>query len=488
MTWATALSIAIASACAVVGALCLGLSRAPGWAVVRWFGVASLLAGLFTITNVAFSLPGVPDRIVFAAGSLGGALAALHVAAWIVYARVRTASRLSVVDRGALFTAFVIAALCLVPDLVYTSHIVDHPVPWWGVSYRIPETTFLALLVYVVLLGLLAHAVAGLWRVSRQTGRGALIRVSVAFFLATAVNEALVAAHLVSSPFLLEVGFAAVIFGVGVELNTKVLTDARALERLTETLDAQVTERTAELARSQEELARAERLAALGRLSAAVGHEVNNPLTYLKLNLSELEEALRDDDDLAPLATEALDGVARIQRIAADLRMLDAGEIADDPAADLGEVLAEALQRVEPSVPRAVALQVDTRDLPRVRGNAQQLTQVFEHLLTNAVAAARSDGSPLNVHTEVDRQGPWVRVSVVDDGVGIPPDLIGRVAEPFVSTKEVHDRSGTGLGLALARAIVTSYGGQLTILSDGETGTRVEVVLGEADGSKSPSS
>lgn len=482
MTWATALSIALASACVVVGVLCLAVSRAPGWTVTRWFGVASLLGGLFTASNVVASLADVPGPVVVLGSQLGGAFAALHVAAWIVYARARAARRLTVFDRGSMVAAVLVAALFLVPDLVYTTRIIVLPVRWWGVSYRFPETTVLALPVYAVLLAVLTHAVTGLWRVSRQSGSGGrILRGGLALFLVTALNEALVAAHLVTAPFLLEVGFAAVIVGVGIELTTKVLSDARALRQLSETLDAQVTERTAELAKAQTELARAERLAALGHLAGAVGHEINNPLTYVKLNLAELHEAVRDDAEAAPIAAEALDGVDRIQRVVADLQVLGVPEASDDPVTDLSEVLEDALVQVQPEVTGAVQLQAQTGDLPRVRGNAQQLTQVFVHLLSNAVEATWPDGRPLDVHIEVSQQGPWVRVSVVDDGVGIPPELQQRVAEPFFSTKELHDRSGTGLGLALARAIVLSCGGRLTILSDGRTGSRVEVVLHAAD-------
>jgi signal transduction histidine kinase len=111
-----------------------------------------------------------------------------------------------------------------------------------------------------------------------------------------------------------------------------------------------------------------------------------------------------------------------------------------------------------------------------VMANEGQLGQVFLNLLTNAAQAipeGHVDAHEIRVGTTVDQDKVIVEIS--DSGAGIPPDLIGRIFEPFFSTKPVG--KGTGLGLSISHSIVTAFGGQIAVSSEAGRGTTFRVLL-----------
>ncbi len=225
-----------------------------------------------------------------------------------------------------------------------------------------------------------------------------------------------------------------------------------------------------------------ERLAAVKTLAAGVAHEIGNPLNALTIHLQLLtrelrgvrEEALRES--LLGLAAVAereatrLDGI--IRRFLAAIRPakpnLARGNVVDVLEATLRLVEADLRQRritLERTVPKAV---------PEIFLDAQQLEQVFFNLIRNAMDAV-PDGGRIGVAVTVD--DAWVNVSVLDNGMGIPARLLGRIFDPYVTTKE----KGTGLGLMIVGRIVQAHGGTIDCASHEGEGSCFTVRLPRAE-------
>ena len=226
----------------------------------------------------------------------------------------------------------------------------------------------------------------------------------------------------------------------------------------------------AELARAHQDLVERERLAALGELAAVVAHEVRNPLCVLLNALGGLRELLRVDalparmEDATALAAMAAEETNHLNHIVSDLL-----EFARPHPPDLR---IGSLVTVLNGVARATAL--DGRvcveiapHLPAVQVDALFMERALVNLVLNGLQATAKDGT-VTVRASAERvdESTFVRVDVVDDGLGIPADVRSSIFEPFFRTKA----SGTGLGLAVVKRIVDSHGGTLAVDS-GPRGT-----------------
>ena len=238
-----------------------------------------------------------------------------------------------------------------------------------------------------------------------------------------------------------------------------------------------------ELAISEQRRAHAEKLALIGRLAAGIAHEINNPLAYVKSNIDHLNQepdVLRSQ--LAELLGECQLGIRRIEEIVADLRTFARAD--DTPLApcDVREVLLEAQRLASVRTRRVAIVQlVLPPDLPPVAASRTRLVQVFVNLLVNAadaLADARPRGRLGTIRLEGTRVDDAVEIAVVDDGPGIPPDILARLFDPFFTTKA--EGEGTGLGLPLAREFVERFGGTLTAENVPGGGARFRVKLAVA--------
>ncbi|MDD9947269.1 MAG: ATP-binding protein [Myxococcales bacterium] len=258
---------------------------------------------------------------------------------------------------------------------------------------------------------------------------------------------------------------------------------AAQLRRDREALEAQVVElqrADVELRATQDQLVHGERLASIGRLAAGVAHEIGNPLSAV-LGLLEL---LEGNTLSAAQRSEFLGRIhAETDRINGIIRgLLDFARRDASGSDALGPVQVEQVSR------DAVALVRHRRDaaqvqivehyeagLPVATGIGSQLTQVLLNLLLNAVDALSGSGT-ISVAAE-RTDGGLVEVSVSDTGTGIDPEIIGHLFEPFVTTKPPG--SGTGLGLAVAHALIERMGGQLLAENLAQGGARFSVRLRE---------
>jgi signal transduction histidine kinase len=232
-------------------------------------------------------------------------------------------------------------------------------------------------------------------------------------------------------------------------------------------------------------LAQTERLAALGTLAAGLAHEINNPLTYVLL---ELGQAVRMLPSLATeqnrsvveqvqrLMKDALEGAERIRGITSAIRTFSRPDDTRLRPVDIREPIDAAIKLAMSEIRRRAQLKTSYADPFIVMANAGQLAQVFLNLLANAAQAipeGNATGNEISVIASI--AGDSVNIEISDTGAGIPEHLLGRVFEPFFSTKPVGQ--GTGLGLSISHNIISRFGGTIAVTSQVGRGTTFRVQL-----------
>ncbi len=223
---------------------------------------------------------------------------------------------------------------------------------------------------------------------------------------------------------------------------------------------------------SQQRAIRSDRLAAIGQLAAGVAHEINNPLAFVKSNISaqvEMFSELRDAlpncppqvlsliDELEQISRETTSGVDRIASIVKQLKLQsrDSGNAITE--CDVGKAVNEAVLFFSKAKGRRDAVDCELPSLPRVHGDPGRLGQVIMNLLENALDAMGGEGT-IKVRGSTD--GTWVRLTVTDQGPGIPASVRDHIFEPFFTTKGIG--KGTGLGLHISHQIIGQAGGKMT--------------------------
>lgn len=231
-----------------------------------------------------------------------------------------------------------------------------------------------------------------------------------------------------------------------------------------------------QLVNTQEALMHSERLASMGQLAAGVAHEVNNPLgvvlMYAHMLLEECEKSSPMREDLSMIATQA----DRCKKIVAGLLNFARENKVRRQRCDLREIVVQGLQTVR--VPSLVKVEVRHEgDEPFAELDADQIVQMLTNLISNAVAAM-PDGGTLTLTSGGDAEK--ARFEVIDTGVGILPENLKKVYEPFFTTKPIG--KGTGLGLSVTYGIVKMHQGDIQVVSNadpkvGPTGTTFTVTL-----------
>ena len=215
---------------------------------------------------------------------------------------------------------------------------------------------------------------------------------------------------------------------------------------------------------AEEQLARAERLAALGELAAGVAHELNNPMAYVVLNLELLRAHLerRGDTMMRDPVNEALDGVRRMREIAIELRAFSRPDGPGAPeAVDVKRAIGSALNIAQNQLRHRAQVRRELEEGLSVTAREGQLVQVLVNLLVNA-AQAIPDGEgtkhAIVVRSRASGNGR-VEISVSDTGPGIPAEILPHLFHPFATTKARGQ--GSGLGLAISRRIVERFKGEI---------------------------
>lgn len=278
----------------------------------------------------------------------------------------------------------------------------------------------------------------------------------------------------------------------------------RSMRRLTVT-HASLQDAYARLARAEAELVETDRMKTLQLLVAGLAHELGNPLTVLAGNLEPLTQSVRAYERAFALCAPCVDlkGSDAAERAGAlaeaaearretPLLLANCAEATSRAVVLLGQLrefgrggrgtvrrlaplspgLVGTLALVRSRLPPGVTVHESYSDVPDVLCVPAELNQVFINLLMNAIDALAADG---RLGLVLERDGEDVCVRVRDDGPGIAPEVLPRIFEPFVTTKEAG--RGTGLGLAISHAIVARHGGRIEVATAVGKGTTFTVRL-----------
>jgi signal transduction histidine kinase len=254
----------------------------------------------------------------------------------------------------------------------------------------------------------------------------------------------------------------------------------RIAELTTQQARAQALE---QLALSEHRRGQAERLASLGQLAAGVAHEINNPLYSVSANVEILagEKSLTCPElgaaELQNLLADVQLGIGRIAQIVKDLREFSSGGSDGLQPCQVDEVVGDALRLASFKLGKTIEIRRSCeRDLPSVTVNRRKLSQVLLNLLVNSAEAMEEARTQKPwVLIAAQRVGSSVEIAVQDNGPGISAKVAARLFEPFVTSKPIG--KGTGLGLALSREYVTSFGGQLELQPIVGLGARFAILL-----------
>ena len=243
-----------------------------------------------------------------------------------------------------------------------------------------------------------------------------------------------------------------------------------------------------DIKRLEEQLIQAEKLAAMGQMLAGVAHELNNPLTAI-LGVTELLRERVSGDESTKRQLELTHRQARrAARIVQNLLEFSRPASPQKRPLDVSNLVERTLQLHEHSL-RRNAIEVDFQpqpDFPGVIGDANQLIQVFLNLATNAEQAIREVRDSGRLQIRLGKTGDRVTVAFQDDGVGIRPDALPRIFDPFYTTK--RPGGGTGLGLSICMSIIREHGGTIEAesLPAGGSAFTVYLPIAPAEAPESP--
>jgi len=265
---------------------------------------------------------------------------------------------------------------------------------------------------------------------------------------------------------------------------------------------------------AQKKLVQAEKMASIGQLAAGVAHEINNPLGFVTSNISTLKRyilricdlleqlnalqtAVRKKDfkkavniqeqvkkledelgikyilgDINKLIDESQEGVNRIKKIVLDLKTFSHQDDNIRSDTDLNTVIDGIVNIVWNEIKYKIKLNKQYEQIPLIKANTQQMGQVFINLLVNASQAIDKQG---NISVKTYLKDKQIYVEIIDDGPGIPKEIIDKIFDPFFTTKEVGQ--GTGLGLSISYDIIKAHGGEIIVESQFGQGAKFTVIL-----------
>lgn len=459
------------------------IARAPGWERVRLMAAIALTAGLYAAVDVWFytelddlALRGKLVRLnVFVAG--------LHAAMWMRFTFSDATGRLStmpvwarVVTGMMLLTAGVATAGDLILDYASYTHV---QVPWLGLderAYSFNDTgdAVAFLILVVIAVSLINHV-----RRSRRGEPGAFgIAIGLVLFALCLLEEVLVASGKLQFMYLGSPGYVFAVLPLTIQLLKRFGDDARRLAQLSERLSTEEEARTFERDEARESLVEQQRLAALGRLAAGVGHEINNPLQYLVFQLEELRDTLGQSATpvVETAMRDALDGARRIGQVVTKLRVYGVRHESFHRVV-LADVVQAALRIASPQLKHDAQLHSDVGAVPDVLGDEGQLVQMLVNPLVNAVqalAASPQGARQITLRAATGADG-WAELTISDSGPGFDPEVLPKLGEPYVTTRA--RTGGTGLGLFMTRGLVDAHGGTLTLINREGGGAEVRIRL-----------
>ncbi|MBN2653693.1 MAG: DUF3365 domain-containing protein [Nitrospirae bacterium] len=288
-----------------------------------------------------------------------------------------------------------------------------------------------------------------------------------------------------------------------VKITTELSSRNKELERTTAELEQAYTE----LKSAQSHMLQHEKMASIGQLAAGVAHEINNPIGFIMSNLATLQKymdrvkkfisiqdeavkktieggcdlpALQEEissamkslkisyiiEDTGSLVSESLEGAERVKRIVQDMKSFSRVDQSEQKLANINEGLDSTINIIWNELKYKTTLKKEYGDIPFTKCNLGQLNQVFMNILVNAAQAIPKQGE---ITVKTWSEGNHIFVQISDTGIGIPPEKLNRIFEPFYTTKEVG--KGTGLGLSIAFDIIKKHSGEISAQSEVGKGT-----------------
>lgn len=227
----------------------------------------------------------------------------------------------------------------------------------------------------------------------------------------------------------------------------------------------------------EERLREVEQAAAMGRLASGIAHEIRNPLNFINLSIDHIRRRFRpansaDHEPFEQMLDSIKSEIARLNRLVTDFLSYGRPANISPRPLDLRRLVQEV---ISPLAAQAEAQQVQVvvecpTSLPEVQADAELLTICLSNLIINALQAMPAGG---RLTVTVTAQDDHVTIAVSDTGVGIAPEQLGKIFEPYYSTKE----TGIGLGLALTRKLVQDQGGTITVHSEANRGSTFTITL-----------
>lgn len=247
---------------------------------------------------------------------------------------------------------------------------------------------------------------------------------------------------------------------------------------------------------AQAQLVHSEKLASLGQMLAGLVHEINNPLNFIAGNLEHLESNFRvlitvidaciasfgeaapdefkriciDADidylraDLPTLLSDIREGTTRTQQIIQDLRAFAGQDRGELTPCDLSRAIHSAVNILRPQWQGVCEVVEHCADLPPYECSSGQIGQAILNLISNAVQAVKESGRKGKVDVFLNRTADWVEIKVIDEGVGIAPENIDKIFQPFFTTRDVGQ--GMGLGLSMTYNIIKQHRGEIIVASE----------------------
>lgn len=267
---------------------------------------------------------------------------------------------------------------------------------------------------------------------------------------------------------------------------------------LSQQLEERVREQVGVIETTQRQLYQAERMASVGQLAAGVAHEINNPIGFIRSNLSTAHAYIEQLEKIAPeiraatslseiwkqadmdfmledfgaLLQESISGADRVARIVADLKGFSNIDQSEEKDVDLNDNLRSVCNVAHAQVSPRAEVVMDLGELPPLRCHVGRLNQAFLALLLNAAQAMDTRGE---IRIRSRHEGGEIRIEFADNGHGIAQDVLERIFDPFFTTRDVGQ--GTGLGLTVSRDVVAAHGGRIEVQSEPGAGSAFTVVL-----------
>ncbi len=233
------------------------------------------------------------------------------------------------------------------------------------------------------------------------------------------------------------------------------------LKTFSQQMEEKIQKTTADLRKAEAQLIRSEKLAALGQLAAGIAHEIRNPLTSINILIHSLAESFTSEtphrEDLGVVEEE----IHRINEIIDQFLRFAKPAPPLFEETDVLPIFEETLQLLRPQMERQrISVQKKFQSLPPVIIDREQMKQVILNLLMNAIQAMPMGGR-LELSGQLSGDLHWIQFSIKDSGIGIPPEDMDKLFDPFFSTKE----GGVGLGLSIAHRIIDQHHGKIEVES-----------------------